>query len=160
MTNCGNKTQGGGSEVSTDGSSITIDGVTTPITASDPTVGGTKLKRVDTNAYEVPQTGVEYYAPPPYSYYGTKSRARRFTGSGTGAKIVLIASGIARPIGCIGSCFEDNVDQHCTPGWPDAGYTFAIGSETATGNLTLQRGSALSNEAGDTYDIIAFYVVV
>jgi len=79
MTQIGNRT-GGGSEVSATTTSITIDGVKTDLavgldqTAVDARVtaltqadalqtSAAKLKRVDTDAWEVPQTGVEYYAP-------------------------------------------------------------------------------------------------
>lgn len=61
MTSIGNKTGGGGSEVSATPTSITIDGVTTTFASADPSDGGTKLYNIARSAWELKRAGVGYY---------------------------------------------------------------------------------------------------
>jgi len=110
MSNIGNKAPGGGSTVTTNGTSITIDGVTTAIpvgldqSAVDARVtalcaesalqaNASKLKRVDTGVWETGQAGVEYYSPDQRGgLYGVIYRAL-YSGT-TGAPTVTIAASL------------------------------------------------------------------
>lgn len=176
MNYIGNKTGGGGSVVTATPTSITIDGATTNLdtglnqTAVDARVtaltqadalqtSAAKLKRVDTDAWEVPQTGVEYYAPPPYNLFGSKVRCQRFTGTGAGAEITLVASKVKRAIGAIGWTSDSATAYEGSYG---SAHNSAYGSAVtwkSGGSLTLQRGSAV-DDATDGWDLIAIYEIV
>lgn len=174
MTDIGNKA-GGGSEVTATSSIITVDGVATNLavgldqTAVDARVtaltqaeeleaNAGKLKRVDTGIWEAAQTGVEYYAPAPFNAFGSKARAQRFTGTGAGAEITLVASGVVNSIAAFGSS-TDSVTGYIASYGSAHNATYGIATTVKTGgSLTLQRGGYV-DDAADSWDIIAVYVI-
>lgn len=116
------------------------------------------LKRVDTGAWEAPQTGVVYYAPPPYNLFAG-ARMQRFAGTGAGASITLMASGAAKPLAMFG-CLQT--------GGPTGNYVAVNFSQTtangsglsvtkSTGVMYFERGTNV-DDADDSWDVLAVYV--
>lgn len=113
------------------------------------------LKRVDTGAWEAMQTGVEYYAPPPYNVY-TGARAQLFEATGAGASITLIASGISKLVASFGYHLNGATGNYQTHGQHlDTNFNSALTVESNA--LVLQRGTSL-DDASDGYSVFAIYV--
>ena len=154
MTNIGNKAPGGLDETEVD---IRVQALT-QAASLQANIG--QLARVDTGVFEVVQTGVEYWPPSPYNLYGAKARARRFTNAtgASGLEVELIASGVVNAIGWIGSSLESATGYVAVLGSAHND-TYGVGLTVKnTGALTFQRGSN-SDDVGDTWDFIAFYVI-
>lgn len=217
------------SVVAVDGVTITGNGTPgSPLVGaggSDPSEGGTKLKRVDNGAYEVPRTssgnitaaaqsgGTKvtitsaahgqpeggtvtisgttdyngtfvisnvtentfdiidtwnvtrtgtwtaenvYYAPQPYALYGTKARAKRVNFSGFSGE-VPVATGVSKPLGVIGYCYDNQIDVSTTSGFANLGYTWSLVVRPG-GVLNINRGVEF-DDTTDTGSVIAFYLV-
>lgn len=98
-----------------------------------------------------------YYAPAPFSAYGTKAKTRRYTSSGVaGAELTLIASGIAAGLSCFGWYADSATGYNISYG---SSINTAFGASVAAkaGALTLQRGTSC-DDATDGYDLIAIYL--
>ena len=125
---------------------------------------GMQLRRVDTNAWEAPQTGVVYYAPFQHGEFfddtsDTTVYREYFSGNTGSATVALDGSfGYNAVISCGGVVLDSSKNTSCPVGvYLDATMYAAITNEA--GSLNLDVGSDL-DDASDLYYLWVDYIGV
>ena len=140
------------------GASLSIDRLSSGGSYTLDQVRGVEVQRVDTDAWETGQTGVEYYAPNQYGrIYGTVYR-QYYAATIAGSDITIDSSFAgAHILNAGGYAHNNSGNRDIVIGTYVSGITSAcIYAEPGSTDLNLKRGSGF-DDADDSYSLWVDY---